>query len=163
MVVVTDYPDIELVQNMEYNIKNTTTEVDQQRVSVQGYIWGHPVKPLLSSLNSEPPLSAKFDLIILSDLIFNHSQHIAMLQTCEDALRLPGDAEENSTPMVLVFYSHHRPKLAHRDMEFFEKAEERGWVCKEILTKTYPPMFPDDPGEVDIRSTVHGWSLVRAN
>ncbi|KAF7426391.1 nicotinamide n-methyltransferase [Pleurotus ostreatus] len=162
-VVVTDYPDAELVQNMKYNIKNNTTATDQERVSVQGYIWGHPVKPLLSSLTPEPSSNDKFDLIVLSDLIFNHSQHDAMLKTCEDALRLSSDAQESSTPMVLVFYSHHRPKLAHRDMEFFEKARVRGWVCTKILTKTYPPMFPDDPGEVDVRSTVHGWSLVRAN
>jgi nicotinamide N-methyltransferase len=42
---------------------------------MQGYVWGRPVEPLLDALqgsSSEP--TSGFDLIILSDLIFNHSQ-----------------------------------------------------------------------------------------
>src|SRR5882762_4882771 len=41
----------------------------------EGYIWGHPTQPLIDSLPMSPnPISQGFDLIILSDLIFNHSQ-----------------------------------------------------------------------------------------
>ena len=41
--------------------------------SVQGFIWGHPVEPLLEVLpNGDAERS--FDLIIMSDLVFNHSQ-----------------------------------------------------------------------------------------
>lgn len=46
-----------------------------------------------------------------------------------------GDAKK---PCLLVFYTHHRPHLAHRDMEFFSKAQERGWICEEVLTQTFP-------------------------
>ncbi|EDR08955.1 uncharacterized protein LACBIDRAFT_249330, partial [Laccaria bicolor S238N-H82] len=163
-VVVTDYPDRELVENMEYNVKTNVPEHQRDRLNVQGYIWGHPVKPLLDAL---PTPSSKFDLIILSDLIFNHSQarmtqfpmeHEALLKTCEEAL---SSDSASSHPSVLVFYTHHRPHLAHRDMNFFTKARERGWRSEEILSETFPPMFPEDSGEEAVRSTVHGWRLTR--
>lgn len=42
------------------------------------------------------------------------------------------------SPSLLVFYTHHRPHLAHRDLEFFTKARKRGWICEEILTQKFP-------------------------
>ena len=65
-------------------------------------------------------------------------QHDALLKTCEHALTplLPSEyvqAAGDSAPAVLVFYTHHRPHLAHRDLEFFAKARQRGWVCEEIV------------------------------
>ncbi|KAJ6621369.1 putative methyltransferase-domain-containing protein [Mycena sp. CBHHK59/15] len=151
-VVLTDYPDAELVANLEYNVQETLPVSLKADVSVQGYIWGHAVQPLLSAL---PTKAGGFHLIILSDLVFNHSQHDSLLKTCEHALAPVPDA------CVLVFYTHHRPHLAHRDMEFFSKAREQGWTCEEILTRRFAPMFPEDPGEESVRSTVHGWRLGR--
>ena len=55
-----------------------------------------------------------------------------MLSTCENALGKSRGAS------VLVFFTHHRPRLADRDMDFFTKARERGWVCEEVLTRKYP-------------------------
>jgi len=46
-------------------------------------------------------------MIILSDLIFNHSQHTAMLRSCQEALA-PGGS-------VYVIFSSHRPWLAEKD------------------------------------------------
>jgi len=96
--------------------------------------------------------------------------------TCELAL-LP--RKGSSQPSVLVFYTHHRPHLAYRDMEFFTKARGKGWVCEEVCTRMFAvrarfivfnprsdnrlrqPMFPEDLGEEAVRSTVHGWRLTR--
>ena len=64
-------------------------------------------------------------------------QHDALLNTAEVALRA-AIPDELHPPCVLVFYSHHRPHLAHRDMEFFTKAKERGWLCDEIVTEKFP-------------------------
>ncbi|KAH9475539.1 Protein N-terminal and lysine N-methyltransferase EFM7 [Psilocybe cubensis] len=151
-VVITDYPDASLVDNISYNVAENVEAEERSRVEVQGYIWGRSVTPLLDVL----PSPGKFQLIILSDLIFNHSQHDALLNTCELVLEpLTPNSHEGTEPCVLVFYSHHRPHLAHRDMEFFTKAEERGWICKET------PMFPEDSGEESVRSTVHGWKLTK--
>ncbi|KAJ3494154.1 hypothetical protein NLJ89_g10867 [Agrocybe chaxingu] len=158
-VVVTDYPDKSLVDNMKHNVSENVKEDFIGRVDVQGYIWGHAVGPLLDALPTDSK-SHKFHLVILSDLIFNHSQHDALLKTCELVLsdKTPTNVLE---PCVLVFYTHHRPHLAHRDMEFFSKAREAGWTCEEILQKKFTPMFPEDSGEESIRSTVHGWKLTR--
>jgi EEF1A N-terminal glycine/lysine methyltransferase len=43
---------------------------------IKGYIWGHPVQNLLRDLNEVggDVSKQKFSLVILSDLIFNHSQ-----------------------------------------------------------------------------------------
>ncbi|KAJ7281807.1 putative methyltransferase-domain-containing protein [Mycena rebaudengoi] len=147
-VLLTDYPDAELVTNLEHNVKVNLPGSLADRVSVQGYIWGHAVQPLLDAL---PPTVAGYNLIILSDLVFNHSQHDSLLKTCKLCLA-PGAC-------VLVFYTSHRPHLAHRDREFFTKAREQGWTCEEILLRQFAPMFPKDSGEESVRSTVHGWRL----
>ncbi|KAH8988258.1 hypothetical protein EDB86DRAFT_3065599 [Lactarius hatsudake] len=105
-------------------------------VAVLGYVWGRPVEPLSAR-------GAKFDLIILSDLIFNHSQHRELLWTCERAVAPRG--------CVLVFFTHHRPPLAQRDMAFFDMARETGWACEKVLTERF----------AEVRSTVHGWKLTR--
>ena len=55
-----------------------------------------------------------------------------MLNTCENALA------KSDTASVLVFFTHHRPHLADRDMEFFAKARQRGWLCEEIVSRKYP-------------------------
>ncbi|KAJ3479032.1 hypothetical protein NLI96_g9346 [Meripilus lineatus] len=160
-VVLTDYPDEPLLENLRCNVSKNFAPDLAKSVFIQGYIWGHPVKDLLSM--SRRDSASGFDVLILSDLIFNHSQHDSLLKTCDEALARE-DTEDKSRPVpcVLVFYTHHRPHLAHRDMEFFEKAKARGWTCEEVVTEKFPPMFPEDPGEEEIRATVHGQKLIRA-
>ena len=126
-VVITDYPDSPLIENIRYNVAKNTSS--QDKVSIKGYIWGQDTKPLQDFL---PLGQIGFDIIILSDLIFNHSQHDALLDTCEQSLSTDPSA------CVLVFYTHHRPHLAHRDMEFFEKAQNRNWKADKLLTETFP-------------------------
>lgn len=176
-VVLTDYPDPNLIANLEHNVASNISANDAERVSVQGYIWGRPVRPLLKGLSAEA--SGGFHLIIMSDLIFNHSQHDALLQTCKLALAPPraqdisqsASSPQTNTynpgkgkdhiPSLLVFYSHHRPHLAHRDLEFFVRARGMGWNCEEVVTQKFPPMFPEDLGDEEVRSTVHGWRLTQ--
>ncbi|GAW02648.1 nicotinamide N-methyltransferase [Lentinula edodes] len=178
-VVITDYPDPDLIQNIECNVEENVDVARKGNVAVQGYVWGHSIHPLLASLQNESNSNEDlFDLIILSDLIFNHSQHDSLFKTCRLALKpspnastFPSndDATEASSPTsvlepsLLVFYTHHRPHLAHRDMEFFEKARDQGWHCVEVVTQKFDPMFPEDPGEEEVRATVHGWLLTRSS
>ncbi|EKM56865.1 uncharacterized protein PHACADRAFT_93033 [Phanerochaete carnosa HHB-10118-sp] len=157
-VILTDYPDEPLLDNLKHNVKRNIPETNNN-VEVMGYTWGQSLEPIFEAQQRMTNVRG-FDLIIMSDLIFNHSQHDALLNTAETAIRatVPG---EPHPPCVLVFYSHHRPHFAHRDMEFFSKAKERGWVCEVIVTEKFPPMFPEDPGEEEVRATVHGWRLTR--
>jgi EEF1A N-terminal glycine/lysine methyltransferase len=116
-------------------------------------------------------------------LVLDDKKHRALLTTCERTI-VPGGC-------VLVFYTHHRPHLAPRDMDFFKIAAETSWKCEEVFTERFPvrvsrvhfvpmfrpiiifffsycnyrrqPMFPEDPGEEEVRSTVHGWKLTRVS
>ncbi|KAH0835700.1 hypothetical protein J3R83DRAFT_9490 [Lanmaoa asiatica] len=175
-----DYPDAALIENLTYNVQQNIREEQRSKVTTQGYIWGKPVDALIAALPEDRESWRRFDLIILSDLIFNHSQvnippssshfrahviqHDALLSSCELSLTpISSDTMPLSKPLpcVLVFYTHHRPHLAHRDLEFFTTAHHRGWNCEEIYTHKFPPMFPEDPGDVEARSTVHGWRMAR--
>lgn len=159
-VVVTDYPDKELIDNIQYNVD----QIKAPNVIVDGYIWGTNTEKLQSYL---PAGKSTYDVLILSDLVFNHSQHHAMLKTCR-ALLTP------NTGRVYVFYTHHRPHLAHRDLKFFEIAtrpyrqdvDEQdkdvvgyGFQVEEFMTEKMNVMFEEDPGDEQVRATVHGWRL----
>lgn len=137
LVVITDYPDDSLIDNIQWNISSNLTEQERQRTVAKGYIWGRSTDELLD-IAKEKTGRGSYDLIILSDLVFNHSQHDAMLTTCEAALSHSSPGESAPGPSVLVFYTHHRPHLAHRDMEFFSKAESRGWVVEKVVEDRFP-------------------------
>jgi nicotinamide N-methyltransferase len=163
-VVVTDYPDTELIENIQYNVDHNISAPQKSNVIVDGYVWGTATDTLRSYL---PASQTTYDVLILSDLVFNHSQHHAMLKTCR-ALLTP------KTGRVYVFYTHHRPHLAHRDLEFFEIAqrpirddveeEDRdllgyGFKADHFMTQKMNVMFEEDPGDEEVRATVHGWQL----
>jgi len=61
---------------------------------------------------------------------------------------------------LLVFFTHHRPHLATRDLEFFEKAKA-SWIVEEVVQSVYQPMFEDDPGDERVRGMVYGWKLIK--
>ncbi|KAH6908819.1 nicotinamide N-methyltransferase [Coprinopsis sp. MPI-PUGE-AT-0042] len=164
-VVITDYPDTSLIDNIEYNVKDNLAEEERRKVLAKGYIWGQATASLLDSAESATG-KRNFDLVILSDLVFNHSQHDALLTTCENVITPPSATvgvpeDQHTQPCVLVFYSHHRPHFAHRDMEFFSKAEQRGWKVEKVVEEKFPVMFPEDSGDEGVRSTVHGWRLTQ--
>ncbi|KAI9476200.1 MAG: putative methyltransferase-domain-containing protein [Benjaminiella poitrasii] len=163
-VVVTDYPDNELIENIQYNVDHNIPRNKNTAVVVEGYVWGTVTDKLKSYL---PASQKTFDVLILSDLVFNHSQHHAMLKTCRELLT-------PKTGRVYVFYTHHRPHLAHRDLEFFEIAqrpvlddvdpEDReslgyGFKVDHFMTQRMGVMFEEDPGDEEVRATVHGWQL----
>ncbi|KZO90132.1 hypothetical protein CALVIDRAFT_542972 [Calocera viscosa TUFC12733] len=152
--VVTDYPDRALVENLEVNIEQNVPEMQRGTVAALGYVWGADTAPLLSAIQP----SKHFDLVLLSDLVFNHSQHEALIKSCELLTDLHPQSDE---PSVLVFYTHHRPHLAEKDLGFFTLAESRGWICEKFFEEKKQAMFQDDPGDVVVRSTVHGWRLRR--
>lgn len=170
---------------------------------VQGYIWGTDPSTLLDAISDVAPTTSgrrrRFDLIILSDLVFNHQAHSTVLRTCEMCLAKAGpppsessDSEEedeatprfeeipyppsttdkeyfspprstirpNPVPCVLIFYTHHRPHLAHEDLKFFARARQRGWECNVIAHRWAKPMFPEDGGDEQMRGTVWGWRMV---
>ena len=65
-----------------------------------------------------------FNVILLSDVIFNHVAHAALLRSCNELLH-----QNDPSARILVAFSHHRPRLAAADLRFFSLASEEqyGW------------------------------------
>ncbi|BFZ58085.1 Protein N-terminal and lysine N-methyltransferase efm7 [Savitreella phatthalungensis] len=116
-IVATDYPDPDLIQNIDHNLNHSGEPsgltLDRSKAHACGYIWGRDVQELLSLAHGD-----KYDLLILSDLVFNHQAHRDLLKTCRNTLADRADAQ------ALVFFTHHRPHLAHKDMAFFDLARD---------------------------------------
>lgn len=149
-VVSTDYPDPELVQNIEYNV-NLLKERTSKPISVdiEGYIWGNSVEPLL---NAPRQKGRKFDLIILSDLIFNHTEHYKLIKACNEALSDDG--------LCFVMFTPHRPKLYDEDLAFFERAKPY-FTSEKVVEKKLHPMFQEDEETKELRSMVFGYVMRR--
>ena len=140
-VVVTDYPDAELVENLRYNIehcellpepRNIAAEVREAyqtpEISLtiaQGYLWGAPTEVLTSHLSNED----RFDSLILADLLFNHSEHTKLIKTVELTLKKTPEA------CAYVFFTPYRPWLLQKDLAFFDLAREAGFVVTKTLEK----------------------------
>ena len=101
-----------------------------------------------SALDSEEPLG--FDLLILADLLFNHSEHAALVSSVYSTLK------RNSKSKALVFFTPYRPWLLEKDMAFFELAVDAGLKVEKIWEEVLDaPMFENDPG-VSIASLCSG-------
>mmetsp|Transcript_33633 Transcript_33633/g.44383 ORF Transcript_33633/g.44383 Transcript_33633/m.44383 type:complete len:320 (-) Transcript_33633:95-1054(-) len=155
-VVITDYAsaaDTALVENLQKNIDMLRPQIpDNSKVFAHGYIWGYPSEPLLEYLN---PSGRKFDMIILADLLFNHSEHEKLLQTCDACL------SEDGT--IWVTYGHHVPHKAHMDMKFFEYATQEpfNFVSEKIDEIQMKDIIEENDGLDHIRGVVYTYHLKR--
>ncbi|KAH6580811.1 hypothetical protein BASA60_002731 [Batrachochytrium salamandrivorans] len=149
-VVSTDYPDPALLSNITLNAKeNTPHLLENGTIVVEGFIWGEDHTHVLSHLSDSG--KTKFDLILMADLIFNHNQHMNLLKSSRDMLAPNG--------VVYTTFTHHVVKWADRDMKFFDLAIEAGFKFEKIYEERWECMFPEDDGDVDVRSTVHGYKM----
>jgi EEF1A N-terminal glycine/lysine methyltransferase len=150
-VVVTDYPDADLIANLQHNIDNCGLTFDKTQVVAKGYLWGNPTEELKAVLD---PDSGGFDLLILADILFNHSEHEKLVKTLTGSLsKKPGAA-------ALVFFTPYRPWLLDNDLAFFQLAKDRGFAVNKILEHTMDKvMFQDDPGDELLRRTVFGYEV----
>ena len=150
-VIVTDYPEPDLVANLKHNIENCGQAFGPCRIVATGYLWGNPTSDIKSYLNSE---ADGFDLLILADILFNHSEHEKLVSTLTEALsKKPGSA-------ALVFFTPYRPWLLDKDLAFFQTAKDRGFAVNKILEHTMDKvMFQEDPGDEHLRRTVFGYEV----
>ncbi|EGW34293.1 uncharacterized protein SPAPADRAFT_59716 [Spathaspora passalidarum NRRL Y-27907] len=152
-VVCTDYPDADLISHIDYNFKDLESKTKLCDYRVQGYIWGQDVSPLV--YNKEEVVNIKeedkFDLIILSDLVFNHTEHHKLLATCRKSLKSNGKC--------LVVFSPHRAWLLEEDLKFFVTCEEYDLKAEKIELVNWKPMFEEDEESAEIRSRVYSYFL----
>ena len=105
---------------------------------LQGYLWGSDTQQILSHLDEA---AGGFDLLILADLLFNHSEHAKLVSTITQTLRRSPDAS------ALVFFTPYRPWLLEKDLAFFALASDAGFDVSKIVQKVMDRvMFDDDPG-----------------
>lgn len=156
---MTDYPDPDLVANLWRNIDSFyESKADGEKTDrvlvAEGYCWGADVAPLLAHLpdSSTEKGDEGFDVLILADLLFNHSEHGKLIATVEKALRKNKDAK------ALVFFTPYRPWLLSKDLAFFDLVKEKGFVVEKVLEeKMEKVMFEEDRGDEELRRTVFGY------
>ncbi|KAJ2312623.1 Protein N-terminal and lysine N-methyltransferase efm7 [Coemansia sp. Cherry 401B] len=146
LVAITDYPDPDLVDNIRQTAEANFPGELGTRIHVYGHRWGDDASELRALT-----ASATFDVLILCDLVFNHSEHNGLLKSTRELLARNGRA--------FVFFTHHRPWLVDRDLEFLELARQQGMRVERLVEEYTGAMFEDDPGDERVRGTVHGFCL----
>lgn len=150
-VVVTDYPDPELIENLQYNIDHCQALTDRSVIQAEGYLWGNPSDRLRIHLEGQPD---GFDLLILADILFNHSEHEKLIDSLRSTLKKSADAR------ALVFFTPYRPWLLEKDLRFFELAKKASFHVEKLFEKTMDKvMFDNDPGDELLRRTVFGYEV----
>ncbi len=155
-VVMTDFPDPDLVINMQKNIDacDATTEPAGRiaaAVDAAGFVWGGDVAPLLARLPAE---QARFDVLILADLLFRHNEHGMLVKTIREAMGA------TAASVAYVFFTSYRPWKRDLDMKFFDVAREAGLEAVRVEERMLDrPLFENDPGDVDVQKTVNGFEV----
>ena len=164
---MTDYPDADLISNLWVNIdscellpqngddgkgRGKGKGREEKRVVAEGYCWGADTTPLLAHLPASSSEDEGFDILILADLLFNHSEHGKLVSTIKSTLKRDGEAK------ALVFFTPYRPWLLEKDMAFFERVREEGLAVEKVLEERMERvMFEEDPGDEEVRRTVFGF------
>ena len=150
-IIITDYPDQELIDNIDINIANLTNgEGAREKATAVGYLWGSDAQPLLV-LNGNRP----FDMVIMCDVIFNHSEHHALLRSLNNLL--------SPTGIVWCVFSHYRPWVKDRDLELLRLAREQyNFVVEKVDELAYDELVIEekraDPKDL---KTVYAYRFTR--
>jgi nicotinamide N-methyltransferase len=100
-------------------------------------LWGNPTDVLTQHI----PHASGFDVLILADLLFNHSEHAKLIKTVRLTLT------KSSTARAYVFFTPYRPWLLEKDLAFFNLAQQSGFVVTKMFEKVMEKvMFEEDPG-----------------
>ncbi|CAK9437107.1 uncharacterized protein LODBEIA_P15330 [Lodderomyces beijingensis] len=159
-VVATDYPDPDLIDHIKFSFDNlekrNSNHGDNGGISeykVCGYIWGNNVaEAIYGEDKRELHEDEKFDLIILSDLIFNHTEHHRLLKACRESCKHNGKC--------LVVFSPHRAKLLQEDLSFFATCTQYQFEAEKIEMVNMTPMFVEDEETAEVRSRVYAYFLI---
>jgi nicotinamide N-methyltransferase len=144
---MTDYHDLELVENMQHNADLSAHLIPEapesrKRLRVEGYKWGNPVEPLLAHL---PPAAdgtpSGFDVLIMADVVYAHREHGNLVKTMQQTLKKDANA------VALVIFTPYEPWLLPQTERFFPMAEAGGFTVTKIFEKLMGEvLFENDPG-----------------
>lgn len=118
--IITDYPDNDILQaireSVGYNWESCGGPVG--RVAVVGHEWGSGAEEILKAAGQLSSSTANdeelfFDLAILSECIWMHRSHAALVQSLDSLLH-------PNRGVALVTYAHHIPGCEAADDAFFD-------------------------------------------
>lgn len=166
VAVVTDYPDPDLLDIIALNLSEncTPSDVDADvvgaappptpgRCAVEPLLWGK--KEHIDHVMKTYTSGTGFDVVILSDILFNHVCNDDLADTLVQTLQ--------RTPSAVGYcvFSHHRAYKQLPDLEFFDKCVARGLQYEQVDEQDYPMMFPDDRGPEEVRQPVKCYKITR--
>ncbi|KAK4199740.1 putative nicotinamide N-methyltransferase [Triangularia verruculosa] len=162
LVVCTDFPDPDLIATIRKNIDGCHLlprhdDTSPLNIVADGFVWGGDPSTLLRHL--PPPTSSPteqepqgFDVLILADLLFRHSEHGNMIKTIKECLKKTRESK------AYVVFCSYRPWLREKDLRFFELCEAKGLVVEKVLERRMErKLFEEDPGDEEVLKTVTGW------
>ena len=139
-VVVTDYPDADLITNLAFNIDHCKLFPTEGIIHAKGFIWGAAPDQIMAYLPRDQSAGG-YDVLILADLLFNHSEHSKLLDSVKRTLKPSPKA------VALVFFTPYRPWLLQKDLAFFDLARDAGLMVTKTFEKVMDKvMFEEDPG-----------------
>ncbi|AYU77501.1 Putative methyltransferase/GDP dissociation inhibitor, putative [Leishmania donovani] len=123
------------------------------RCYVEPLLWGK--KEDIAKVMQYTTGGAGYDIVILSDIIFNH--------VCNDDLAdtLAMLLAKNPHAAGYCVFSHHRAYKQLHDFEFFDKCVRRGLQYEHLDEQDYPMMFPEDRGPESVRKPVKCYKITR--
>jgi EEF1A N-terminal glycine/lysine methyltransferase len=138
-VVMTDYPDPDLVENMRQNAASASSLIPSSTgLHVDGYKWGGSIDGILSRL---PSAANGFDLLIMADVIYSHREHGNLISTMRRAVKKSPNA------VALVAFTPYQPWLLSKTEKFFPLAEESGFCVTKVFERVMEKvLFENDPG-----------------
>lgn len=157
VVIASDYPEPQLLNNIKYNVENLGS-LKSNKIVVEEFIWGHDVTDIRGTLGGD----GYADFLIMSDLVFNHSEHLKLLKSCKELIKPLVDGVSRSGGKCLVVFSPHRPWLLDDDLKFLETAKvEFGFDVEEFeMVHWEVPMFPEEEKETEeIRKRIYSFML----
>lgn len=151
-LVATDFPDAEMLRNTEANLRANLPAAAAARCRTVGHAWGRDCAPVLAALCELGGGRAGFDLVVLSDLLYE-LEHEALLRSCAACLSARPCAR------LLVAFQPHDPVNLHRQLRFFALAAQPPFElqARRLLCLRAPAMFDaaDAAGPAAWRVHVH--------
>ncbi|ESL07940.1 hypothetical protein TRSC58_04366 [Trypanosoma rangeli SC58] len=189
-VVVTDYPDPDLLEILEMNVQANCT-ADMLDVDAAAFLLQEAERLKLArapntsgekSLSETERQQALNTRCVVEPLLWGKEEHtrkalsytggggfeivllsdILFNHICNDDLAdtLARLLQRSQHAAAYCVFSHHRAHKQVEDLKFFDKCVARGLRCEQVDEESYPMMFPDDRGPAEIRQPVKAYKIV---